>query len=709
MKKVKELRRVLAILISAAAISGAVGISAAYAKDTSAEATKLDLNLDGEVNSADVVTMQKYLTGQGKINKNADGDLNGDGRINIADFLILKKEVFTLSQSTQPTDPTQPEQPTEATEPTQAPTEATQPTETTTNPSTDPVEVESSIVLSNSGITVEGEGASLSSDSKVVTINTPGTYTVTGEMTGGQIVVDVDKTQYPEGKVTLSLEGMSLENTSNSPVYIASIADECVISAKKGTTNTIKDGTSYQNADEGTGAVYSKDDLKFKGKGTLNVYGNAGDAIVSKNSVKVFNGTINVYAVDDGIRGKDSVKIGDADDKDKGYDDLKVTIETENGDGIKSTNSTDDGKGNVIVNGGTVKITVKGMADGIQAERDLTINDGDINITTYKGAAFGDGANYSQDGNSAKTSESAKGLKAGDTDASITGSITINGGNITIDSSDDCMHCNGDLNLYGGVMNLSSSDDACHSDATLNIGKGTADTYDDVKVYISTCYEGMEGMNINQNSGSVIVNANDDGYNAAGGADGSGNTSPWGGWGQGGGFGGGGQGGPGGSSTGSYSLNIKGGLVILNCKDGDHDGFDSNGSLTISGGIAISNGNEAFDSDGTKSYTGGVYISDTGSGGMGGPGGMMGGGEMESTVSASASVSKGTRITLANGSDVIVSFIADKNVSKLVAGCKAFTSAKFYTGGTVSGTPTAEGGTQSLYTSGTLSGGTQLG
>ena len=703
MKKIRELRRVLSVMISAAAVTGAVGLSTSFAKNTSAEISKLDLNLDGEVNSADVVTLQKYLTGQGNLKKNADADFNGDGKVNIADFLILKKEVVSVqSQTTDPTEPT--ETPTEST---QAPTEATQPTETATNPSTDPVEVESSIVLSDSGITVEGEGAALSSDSKVVTINTPGTYTITGEMTGGQIVVDVDKDKYPDGKVTLSLAGMSLENTTTSPIYIASIDDECVISAKKGTENTIKDGTSYTNEDEGTGAIYSKDDLKFKGKGTLNVYGNAGDAIVSKNDIKVFNGTINVTAVDDGIRGKDSVKVGDADDTD--FSDLKLTINTENGDGIKSTNSNDEGKGNVTINGGTVKITVKGMADGIQAERDLIINGGDIDIKTYQGAAFGDGSNNSMDGNSAKTSNSAKGLKAGDSDNSITGSITVNGGTINIDSSDDAMHCNGDLNLYGGKITIASADDACHSDATLNIGNGSSDTYDDVQIYISTCYEGMEGMNINQNSGSVIVNAKDDGYNAAGGADGSGSTSPWGGWSQ----GGGGWGGPGGgSNSGNYAVNIKGGLVILNCSDGDHDGFDSNGSLTISGGIAISNGNEAFDSDGTKSYTGGVYISDTGSGGfgggMGGPGGF-GGGEMESTVSASASVSKGTRITLANGSDVIVSFIADKNVSKLVAGCKAFTSAKFYTGGTITGTPTAEGGTQSLYTSGTISGGTQLG
>ncbi len=561
------------------------------------------------------------------------------------------------------------------------------------------------ITLADSGILFSGTGAALSSDSKTITISEPGVYSVKGDMTGGQIVVDVDKTAYPEGLVELSLEGMSLTNTSTSPIYVAAVGDECVVSPKKGTENTISDGTSYTNADSGVGAIYSKDDLKIKGKGTLNVNGNCQDAIVGKDDVRIYNGTINVTAADDGIRGKDSVKIGNETDTD--FSMLNLTINTTGGDGIKTTEETDTTKGTVTINGGTVKITA--YADGIQSIRDVNINGGDIDIYTYQGSSFtgtttggstggfGGFGGGMQDGNSNKTDISAKGIKAGDTDLSITAGININGGVINIDSSDDCIHCNGDMNLYGGVMTLATADDGCHSDSNLNIGNSSADVLDDVKIYISTCYEGIEGMNINQNSGSVIVNSTDDGYNAAGGADGSGNATP-GGWHQGGGWNQGGMGG----STGNYSLNIKGGLAFVNVADGDHDGFDSNGSLTISGGYAISNGNEPFDADGTKSYTGGVYVINKGSGGMGG--GMPGGSEMTSTVSTSTSASAGTRITLANGSDVIISFIAGKNVSTLTAGCSAYPSAKFYTGGTISGTPSASGGTQEIYTSGTISG-----
>ena len=145
-------------------------------------------------------------------------------------------------------------------------------------------------------------------------------------MTGGQIVVDVDKTAYPDGVVELDLMGANLTNTSTSPIYVAAIGDECQIVAKKGYENTISDGTSYTNADGKAAAIYACDDLKIKGSGTLTVNGNCDEGIACKNDIKLWNGNIKVNAVGDGIRGKDSVKIGDADSTD--YSGLNVTVKS---------------------------------------------------------------------------------------------------------------------------------------------------------------------------------------------------------------------------------------------------------------------------------------------------------------------------------------------------------------------------------------------
>jgi hypothetical protein len=657
----KPLKKILSGITALAMLS-------AVAVPVSAAATTLagDLNNDGNVNMLDFMSMKQYIVGVAQLDEQAlaNADMNGSGSVNIFDAVLLARQLINIEEPT---------------------------TTTTTTTTTEPNESEES-TITLLGNAIETSSSTVIINGTVATITVPGTYTVTGNLDDGQIIVNVDKETYPDGAVELSLEGVDIASSNNSPLYIENIGDECTISVKKGTENIISDGTNYTNADEDCGAIYSKDDLKIKGKGTLTVNGNCEDGIVCKDDLKIYNGNIIVNSVDDGIRGKDSVRIGNPSDLgvEGAYDNLSVTITTQSGDGIKSTNSTDDGKGYITVNGGTLNIN--SYADGLQAEQALTVNGGTIDISTYEGSSFtgsvssGSWGGGMQDGNSNKTDISAKGLKSN-------GTIDITGGTINIDSSDDCIHSAGNLNIYGGYLTLASADDACHSDTDLTIGNSTADTFDDVIILISTCYEGIEGANINQNSGTVIVNSIDDGYNAAGGADGSGNTSP-GGWGQG-----------GMSSGGNNSMNLNGGFVLVNATDGDHDGFDSNGDITISGGYFISNGNEPFDSDGSKTYSGGVYVIDKGSsGGMGG----MGGSEMTSTVSASCSASAGTRITLADGDNVIVSFIADKSVTQLTAGCNDYSGAKFYTGGTISGTPVAESGSQICYVGGTISGGTEL-
>ena len=481
---------------------------------------------------------------------------------------------------------------------------------------------------------------------------------------------DFDKTVYPLEKVELSLEGTEITSLDNSPVYIASIDDECVITAKKGTDNIISDGTSYTNADEDSGAIYAKDDIKIKGKGNLIVNGNCSDGIVGKDSVKIFNGNITVNAADDGIRGKDSVKIGDVDDTD--FSNLSVTVNTPAGDGIKATNATETDKGKVIINGGT--ITVKAFGDGIQGESDVKISGGTVDVYTYEGSGYTSGGN-AFDGNANKmpTDLSAKGIKSA-------GTINIEGGTITVDSSDDAVHGAGNVNIIGGRLELRSADDAVHSDTDLTIGAGTATTFDDVMIYVPKCYEGIEGQNIIQNSGTVIVYSDDDGYNAAGGADGSGMTGP-GGWNPGGGFGGGGN----------YAITLNGGFAYVSAADGDHDGFDSNGSITIDGAIAVSNGNEAFDCDGTKSFNSGTFVqlSGSGNGGMGGfpgrPGGGMGGTSgMTASFSSTVSAQKGDRITVSDSSgNIIVSFLAGKPASTVSVGSKTVTSGTVTVGGDV--------------------------
>ncbi len=539
----------------------------------------------------------------------------------------------------------------------------------------------------NAAGTVLTSASNLTVSGATVNITVPSVLEVNGSSTSAQIIVDCDKTTYADGVCELDLTGANLSNSSAAPIYVKQIGDECQIVAKSGSVNTISDGSSHSdtNSDGETiaAAIYAEDDLKIKGSGSLTVNGNYLDGIATKNDLKIWNSTLTVNAVDDGLRGGDSVTIGDADDTD--FSTLNVTVKTTSGDGIKANDTdTTSGKGYITVNGGTVNVTAN--SDGFHGSQAVNINGGDITVKTT--------------GSSSSTADvSAKGIKAGCTDDSgtaITGVINVNGGHITADTTDDSIHASGAISLFGGVMEITAGDDAVHSDTEVNIGDSSANDYDDVKVIVYGGYEGIEGTTINMNSGTVVSTTTDDGFNAAGGADGSGSTSP-GGWG-------------GSSSSSGGSLNLKGGFALVSTASGDHDGFDSNGNLTVSGGIHVTNGQDAFDCDGTMSYTGGVYVKNVGSQ-MGGMGGMGGSSSMTESVNVSTSVSAGTRVTLCDGSgNIIVSFIADKTCSSLVAGCTAYSGASFYTGGTLNGSTYFQqlDQTQLAAYGGTLSGGTAV-
>lgn len=581
----------------------------------------------------------------------------------------------------------------------------------------------SSVTATNASGGVVSNPSNLTISGANVTITASSEISVSGESTSGQLAVNVDKTAEPEGKVVLNLEGLTLSNSSAAPIYVEAIGDEVQISAKNGTTNTISDGTShtdtYVDSDGNTntvnGAIFSRDDLKLKGKGTLIVNGNTEDGIVCKNDLKIWNGNITVNAADDGIRGNDSVRIGDPDAAD--YSSLSVTVNTNNGssggDGIK-TNSDEDGKGYVTINGGTVNID--SYADGIQAEQTFTMNGGELNITTYQGSNFTGSASGGNggwgggmggnDGNSNKTDISAKGIKAvGVYDEAGTtwqsgGNLIVNGGMITIDSSDDSLHCGGDMQLLGGSMTLATADDGAHSDHALTIGS-TGGDYDAPYVNITKSYEGIEGVDITQNSGTVMVTSSDDGYNAAGGADSSGNNNS-GGWGQ------GGWGGPGGgnSSDGSQTMTFNGGYAYVNAAG---DGLDSNGNIYFNGGYVFvsqtGGGNgplDCGDSNNSITYSGGTVIA-------------AGSSDMFETPSSysflsTTSVSAGQTITFTDASGNVLATFTLPNGSAEMVMCSQESSVTCYTGGTLSGTTyfASQDSTNRCGYGGTISGGTAV-
>lgn len=553
----------------------------------------------------------------------------------------------------------------------------------------------STITYSSTGVTLyDAAGNTVSADDTIavdgstVTIKKAGEYEVNGSSSNGRIVVSTDDTAEPTAIVQLNLTGLELSNSTMAPIYVENVGDECVIAAKSGSVNTISDGTShtdtYVNSDGETvtidSAIIARDDLKIKGQGTLTVNGNTADGIVCKNDLKLWNGTINVTAVDDAIRGNGSVKIGDADDTD--YSTLKVTATATNGDGIKS-GSTETGEGIVLLTGGTVNVTSYG--DAIHGAQELTVNGGTITLTTTcpstssggssSGGSWGPGGMGGMGSESTpSTAVSAKGLKASETDdttgVSVEGTVTINGGTISINATDDAIHGT-NITMTGGDVTASSSGDGLHADGLLTIDNGTLD--------IPTSYEGIEGDDIVVNGGDIHCFATNDCFNASGDS--------------------------------IDRLTINGGYIYLIGTNGD--GVDSNGDIYINGGTLIQcgptgGGNGIFDNgDGGYQFsiTGGTVI------GIGTSDMMVSPSVQNGTYlsSSGASLQSGNLISAADSSGNVIAVLtvpSELNMSGAVQfySDRATSSTALYSGGTFSGTMNADGYAES----GTISGGTQL-
>lgn len=410
-----------------------------------------------------------------------------------------------------------------------------------------------SVTFSESGATVNGSGASVSGND--VTIEAEGTYILGGACSDGSVTVDCGK----GNKVMLVLSGLSLTCTDGPAIHIKS-GKKITITLADGTENTVSDGASYADgADNADAAIFSKSDLVINGEGKLTVNGNYAHGIVSKDTLNITGGELEVNAVKSGISGKDCLKITLAK--------IKVTAGT---DALKSTadgTEAEDGEevGYVYIKDG--EITLDAYKDGIQAASVINIEGGSFDIKT----------------SATSSSVSAKGIKSDK-------GISISGGSFVLDTEDDGVHSNGDILICGGDFTIATGDDGVHSDTKLVITDGN--------IKITKSYEGLEAKEIEISGGKIDITSSDDGINAAGGNDMNSGI--------------GGRPGNdffhGGSSDGV--LNISGGYIIMHVEG---DGLDSNGTLTVSGGTVIidgpsTGGNGSIDYDATGTITGGVVV-----------------------------------------------------------------------------------------------------
>ena len=429
------------------------------------------------------------------------------------------------------------------------------------------------------GSQISSDSSSVEISGSTVTITKAGTYVISGNVTEGNIIVNTTD----NGTVRLILNNASISNTTTAPIKVLN-AKKVILTLADNTTNTITDSSRLSTEEDYSAAIYSKEDLIINGNGTLNVNAGYRNGIKSTDDCIIVSGTLNITSTEDGIIGKDLCGIVAGD----------ININA-GSDGIKSTYDTDTTKGNVIINDGTINIkTNNGAADTTQTHIDnMDMGRGGFGFNNNKTTTTTD-----------DTSESRKGIKAGNM-------LIINDGDITIDSDDDSVHCNSVIYIYGGTINAATGDDGVHADDLLTVNGGT--------INITQCYEGLEADDIVINDGDISIVSSDDGIN---------------------------------SSDGSITIN--GGNLLINASG---DGLDANGSIIINDGYIVvlgptSDGDTAIDYDDSCTINGGTVMAFGSSGMLEIPKGASNG---ACIVTAFTSVSGGSKYTLSdsNGNEIL--------------------------------------------------------
>ena len=225
--------------------------------------------------------------------------------------------------------------------------------------------VTASVVLTFNGtqLSASVQDTGITTEGGAFVITRGGSYELRGDLSGGQIKVAVPKTE----QVELIFNNFTASCNTSAPLYIES-ADKCVIYLAAGSVNTLTDATMYRYdnpaEDKPNACIYSADDLTIKGTGTLNVNANYNNGIGCKNDLRIKDCTLNVTAVNNILKGNDSVEIENA----------RVTL-TGGEDAIKADTTDRADKGYILITAGS-KVEINCIDDAIQATVSITVEAG---------------------------------------------------------------------------------------------------------------------------------------------------------------------------------------------------------------------------------------------------------------------------------------------------------------------------------------------
>ena len=290
------------------------------------------------------------------------------------------------------------------------------------------------VTLSGSTAMVSGDGVAVSGST--VTISKSGTYVISGQSDGVQIKIEAGNSD----DVHIVLKGVTMTNTN--AAISATSAGHVYLTLADGTTNNLSDSAS--NSDEkADAALFFKVDLTINGKGTLNVDGKKNNGIKANDTLHITGGTYNITAVGDAFNVNDELNITGT----------TMTIDAKE-DGVKVDNDEDTSVGTMYLSDNT--ITVTAGDDGIHASGDLVIDSGTY---TVKNSTEGlEGKSITINGGDITIYSTDDGVNAANKNAQQSEIFfTMNGGNLTVEvgqGDTDPIDSNGNITVTGGTIKM---------------------------------------------------------------------------------------------------------------------------------------------------------------------------------------------------------------------------------------------------------------
>lgn len=270
-----------------------------------------------------------------------------------------------------------------------------------------------------------------------IEIKEEGVYVITGNAEDVTIYIEAND----EEKVQLVLTSLNITNKKIPCIYVKS-ADKVFITTSKDSSLSVTGSFEKDENNNLDAVIYSKSDIVFNGTANLTI-NSTENGIDGKDDLKITGGEYTIKSESKAIVANDSIKIYEGT--------LNLVAGT---DGLHSENSDNQKLGYIYICGGNINII--SSDDGIHGNSVVQIDDGNININSVEGIE----STYIQiNGGTISIDSTSDGINAANKSNAYNANLEINGGKIDINVSTDdadAIDSNGDVNINGGNINLTA-------------------------------------------------------------------------------------------------------------------------------------------------------------------------------------------------------------------------------------------------------------